>query len=104
MKLLDSLIPSCILHHGMASTTWDGGFSVLSCNNEESWFPQMKIGVSKSFYNIYADEPIEDFPWKAGFIETDVGFEKQIPTNDTNLELDFDANPNCKCFYFNGTC
>ena len=62
----------------------------------------MKIGVSKSFYNIYADEPIEDFPWKAGFIETDVGFEKQIHTNDTNLELDFNADPNCKCFFSMG--
>ena len=92
MRILEQLIPSCLLHHGMASAT-QGDFTILHCNNEESLAPEMKIQVSKNFYETHGDLDDPD-SWANGFEETDAGFEKAFPSSD--LELDFDDDED-KC-------
>ena len=91
MRILEGLIPSCLLHHGMANAISDD-FTILHCNNEASLAPEMKIQVSKSFYETHGD--LDDpTSWANGFEETDAGFEKAFPSSE--LELDFDDD-DCK--------
>lgn len=91
MRILEGLIPSCLLHHGMANAISDD-FTILHCNNEATLAPEMKIQVSKSFYETHGD--LDDpTSWANGFEETDAGFEKEFPSSE--LELDFDDD-DCK--------
>ena len=93
MRILERLIPSCLLHHGMASAI-SGDFTILHCNNEASLEPEMKIQISKSFYETHGDLEDPD-SWAIGFEETDAGFEKAFPSSD--LDLDFtDDDDECK--------
>ena len=94
MRILESLIPSCLLHHGMASSASDD-FEILHCNNEVSLEPEMKIQVSKNFYENHGDLSDPD-SWAIGFVETEAGFEKAFPSSDLELDFDDDNNPDCK--------
>ena len=69
-----------------------GDFTILHCNNEASLEPEMKIQISKSFYENHGDLEDPD-SWAIGFEETDAGFEKAFPSSD--LDLDF-ADEECK--------
>jgi len=71
-----------------------GDFTILHCNNEASLEPEMKIQISKSFYETHGDLEDPD-SWAIGFEETDAGFEKAFPSSD--LDLDFtDDDDECK--------
>ena len=95
MRILEGLIPSCLLHHGMASSATEGEFEILHCNNEVSLEPEMKIQVSKNFYQTHGDLDDPD-SWAIGFVETEDGFEKAFPSSDLQLDFDDVNNPDCK--------
>ena len=90
MRVLGNLIQACFVSHGMASTA-DGEFSIIHCNNQDSMEPEMKIQISKRFFEMNIGSTAS---WGSGFEESENGFEKVLLSTELTLELN--ENDDCK--------
>ena len=83
MRVLGRILQSWLLSQGMAYSA-DGEFTILHCNKPDTMEPEMKIHISKRFFEINSDGQT----WKDGFVEVSNGYERTIAGPDLTLSLE----------------